>query len=231
MLPTLNSLIHSLALTLFAPSLHYLHPLLLTHSLAMPHSFTVLAASLGLSATATATPSLTHSRPHSLAHTLPHSLTHALPTLPAQLLPSHYTSLRESDRMSERVSERVSAGDPTGYFVANVYSTSTDCTAPLTHSHTPSYKFATATGVCFVGMTNNTATGSLAYSFEGVASEVFMLTRSEWSSLDCSGTHSLTTIPLPTTCIVDDTGLSSVAYTYSVGATPWTQYAPGFMFQ
>ena len=82
-----------------------------------------------------------------------------------------------------------------------------------------------------MGMTNNTATGSLAYSFEGVASEVFMLTRSEWSSLDCSGTHSLTTIPLPTTCMLDDTGLSSVAYTYSVGATPWTQYAPGFMFQ
>ena len=62
-----------------------------------------------------------------------------------------------------------------------------------------------------------------------------MLCIGVWESTDCTGDPVVNTIPIPTTCLPneenpDDAALS-FAYTYEVGATPWTYYDPGFMFQ
>ena len=148
--------------------------------------------------------------------------------IPSSLLPKKFSSLRAS-KVSSRRDSYVSA-EPSGYFIANQFSGSNDCSTQNT------FKYATGTDVCFVGMSNNTAVGSLAYQFNGVSGNTLDLTQRVWDTLDCSGSPTVNPLPIPTTCIASDDengedASSSFMYSYSMGASPWTDYAPGFMFQ
>lgn len=153
--------------------------------------------------------------------------------MPASLLPKEWTSLRAkppADKVTSSFTTPIIhpsiSAEPTGYFIANIFSESNDCSTQNT------VKAATGTGVCFVGMSNNTAVGSLAYEFEGVSGDYFLINKGVWNTLDCSGTPTVYTLSFPTSCLPSsNTEETSITYTYSVGAIPWTQYAPGFMYQ
>lgn len=187
----------------------------------MSKSLALLTTSFGL---ASATANAPVDTPPSSVHQLLKAARH-VPT-PITLLPEKWTSLKPPAGHSvSNPHSKLASSEPSGYFIANMYSGSDDCSTANT------FKFATATGVCFVGMTNNTAAGSLAYEFEGVAGDAFIINQAVWSSLDCSGTPVVNTFPLPTTCLPTDDQETSFTYSYSVGASPWTSYEPGFMFQ
>lgn len=143
-------------------------------------------------------------------------------------LPSEWSSLKNANTKGAiswgKENTKLSA-EPTGYLISNAFH-SNSCGGEL------SYKFATGTGVCFVGVTNNTAAGSVYYDFGGVYGDYFYINQGIWDSLDCTGTPTITTFPMPNSCLQDDedTGLSYL-YSYVVGSSPWTEYDPGFMFQ
>lgn len=188
----------------------------------MSKSIALLTASLGV---ASATGNAPVDTPPPSVQQLLKSARHI--SAPAALLPEKWTSLNAPPKpdVSNPYSKLTSSSEPTGYFIANMFSGSNDCSTANT------FKYATGTGVCFVGMTNNTAVGSLAYEFVGVSGDVFLINQAVWSSLDCSGTPVVNTFPLPTTCLPSDDQDTSFTYSYSVGASPWTSYEPGFMFQ
>ena len=87
---------------------------------------------------------------------------------PKELLPKSWTHVT-APSSPKHVSVSGVSAEPAGYFVANQYMYSSECSSKV------DMKYATGTGVCFVGMTNNTVAGSLAYEFVGVYGDAFLI--------------------------------------------------------
>jgi len=121
-----------------------------------------------------------------------------------------------------------SKGSPEGYFIADAFYGSTDC------STGDNVRFGTGTGVCFTGYVNDKPVGSTMYKYSPSSTESLLkFDHSVYDSLDCSGNAQTDPLYVPSSCI--DTGSSgapgSAVYTYTTASAPWSKYEPGLMFQ
>jgi hypothetical protein len=139
----------------------------------------------------------------------------------------HSNILKKNTKTASWESTKVASSNtqPTGYFIANMFLDSNDC------SSNQNMKFATGTGVCFTGYTNGTAVGSTAYEFEAAGNGQIIINNAVWTSTDCTGTPTVNTMPIPSSCIPTDEADQSIMYTYTSAATPWTNWDAGLMFQ
>lgn len=141
------------------------------------------------------------------------------------ILPHRWSSLKEVHSSTSLNMADMNSTAASGYLVANMYFGSDSCSVPK------SGVYATATGVCFLGVDSTGQTlGSIVYNFGGVDNNRIQMYTSVFESYDCTGKYTTSSWAAPTNCFPDTDNVNSYLYSFTTNAQPWTTYDPGLLF-